>query len=240
MTDEFATNHDRNVWNCLGEILQVGQETFQSAILSASLPLTLGGLGVALSSRIRDAAHWGSWADCLEMVRARHHQVAQNIIDGMTRRASHTLATVEESASRLRKVGVDITSWEALAAGARPQGDVIEWEPTEIIHGWQRHVAVTQHSHHKEQVVWPRLSRPERAMVRSQSGLLLSLPFTAMPMNRLTRMDPGPFRVLLFRRGRAMLSCRSWAYPWEGGSSVNTSWTRLSHARVSSFRKSLW
>ena len=59
------------------------------------------------------------------MVRARLHQVAHNIKDDMTRRASHTLATVEESASRLREVGVEIPSWEALAAGARPQGDVM-------------------------------------------------------------------------------------------------------------------
>ena len=36
-----------------------------------------GCLGVGGSSRVRDAAFWGSFADCLEIVKARHPQVAQ-------------------------------------------------------------------------------------------------------------------------------------------------------------------
>ena len=49
---------------------------------------------------------------------------------------------------------------------------------------------------------WPHLSLAERALVRSQSGPLASVPFTALPIHRISRMDPEPFRVLLLRRLR--------------------------------------
>ena len=62
------------------------------AIASSSLPLTLGGVGVGGALRLRDAAHWGSWADCLEMGRARHPQVAEDVIRGMQGRVSHCLS----------------------------------------------------------------------------------------------------------------------------------------------------
>ena len=44
-----------------------------------SMPLIVGSLGVGGCSRIRHAAHWGSWADCLEMVKDRDPQVAEDI-----------------------------------------------------------------------------------------------------------------------------------------------------------------
>ena len=77
LTAEFAAEQDRNVWRCLAEILRV-RDVERGAIASSSLPLTLGGVGVGGALRLRDAAHWGSWADCLEMVRARHPQVAED------------------------------------------------------------------------------------------------------------------------------------------------------------------
>ena len=64
---EFVADHDRNVWRCLAEILRVG-DVERSSIASSSLPLTLGGVGVGGVLRIWDAAYWGSWVDCLEMV----------------------------------------------------------------------------------------------------------------------------------------------------------------------------
>ena len=46
---------------------------------SASMPLTFGGLGVGGASRMCDAAHWSSWADCVEMVQNRHPHIAHAI-----------------------------------------------------------------------------------------------------------------------------------------------------------------
>ena len=61
------------------------------------------------------------------------------------------------------------------------------------------------HSHHREHVVWPQLTPADRAMVRSQSGPLSSVPFTAMPVDRVSRIDAEQFRVLLLRRLRLPL-----------------------------------
>ena len=60
--------------------------------------------------------------------------------------------------------------------------------------------------------MWPGLARSEKALLRSQSGPLASVPFTSMPVNRVSRVCSQPFCVLLFRRLRLPLpiSVRSW------------------------------
>ena len=60
-------------------------------------------------------------------------------------------------------------------------------------------------AHHRLNVVWPQLSPNERALVKSQSGPLSSVPFTAMPIHRGSKLDSEPFRVLLLRRLRLPL-----------------------------------
>ena len=47
-----------------------------SQVLS-SLALSAGGLGLESAHRVRVAAHWGSWADCILMVRRRHPALAE-------------------------------------------------------------------------------------------------------------------------------------------------------------------
>ena len=42
----------------------------------------------------------------------------------------------------------------------------------------------------------------EQAQVRSQSGPLASVPLTALPVHRVSRMDSEPFQVVLLRRLR--------------------------------------
>ena len=212
LTAEFAAEHDRNVWRCLAEILRVG-DVERSSIASSSLPLTFGGVGVGGALRIRDAAHWGSWADCLEMVRARHPQVAEDIIRGMHGRVSDCLSAVQDCAAHLQDVGAQLPTWEALAGGVRPATSLEEEKEPSEARGWQKHASVSVQSYHREHVVWPQLNPAERAMVRSQSGPLSSVPFTAMPTNRVTRFEAEQFRVLLLRRLRLPLplsvrSCR--------------------------------
>ena len=49
------------------------------------------------------------------------------------------------------------------------------------------------------------VSPTEQAQVRSQSGPLASVPLTALPVYRVSRMDSEPFRVVLLRRLRLPL-----------------------------------
>ena len=67
-TSEYAEQHDQSVLRCLSSILQMDGLPPQTHE-AASMFLTMGGLGVGGCSRIRHAAHWASWADCLEMVK---------------------------------------------------------------------------------------------------------------------------------------------------------------------------
>ena len=191
-TSEYAEQHDQSVLRCLLQMDGLPSLTHEAA----SMPLITGGLGVGGCSRIRHAAHWGSWADCLEMVKDRHPQVAEYIIRGMNM-AHGLMAVVEESGSRLGEVGLDTPNWEALADGLRPGPEEQEREPCQVGHGWQKFASEAVHEHHRVNVVW--------SMVRSQSGPLSSVSFTAMPIHRVSKLDSEPFRVLLLRRLRLPL-----------------------------------
>ena len=212
LTQEFARHHDEQLARCLRRVLHINTMSPEVQV-AASMPLSLGGLGIGNSERTRDAAHWGSWADCLEMIKIRHPDVARRIVQGMATRSSCCFQAVEEAASRLRLMGVDTPNWEVLSSGLRPEeGRRVkhrERDPTQPRHGWQKVASAKVHEQHREEVVWPLLSSSQRASVRSQSGPLASVPFTSFPTCRVTRMESKPFRVLLLRRLRMPLSVRS-------------------------------
>ena len=66
---QFAQDHDRELWHCLSRILDVDLDQCEAGMkASATLPLSLGGLGLRSATRTRVPAHWSSWADCLPMV----------------------------------------------------------------------------------------------------------------------------------------------------------------------------
>ena len=73
--EHFAHNHHHQIWECLARILDV----VLSLKASASLPLSMGGLGLRSAVRTRGPAHWSSWADCLPMVHA-HPDVAVQMV----------------------------------------------------------------------------------------------------------------------------------------------------------------
>ena len=51
------------------------------------------------------------------------------------------------------------------------------------------------HQKFYDEECWPRLSNPERALMRSQCGPLASITFTAVPTSRMTRIEAQPFRL---------------------------------------------
>ena len=54
-----------------------GAEISEHTFDLASLPLSLGGLGLQSAQRVRHAAYWASWSDSLAMVEQRHPDVAR-------------------------------------------------------------------------------------------------------------------------------------------------------------------
>ena len=78
--------------------------------------------------------------------------------------------------------------------------DDAEFDPNLPRRGWQQKVAECVDTQFVATNVWPTLTNQEKALMRSQTGPLSSLPFTVLPTNCFTRFDPQPFRVLLLRR----------------------------------------
>ena len=64
LVSEVAEGHDEGLWRCLCRMLwtDFGNEHSHEV---ASMPLSLGGLGLRSATRTRQAAYGASWADCL-------------------------------------------------------------------------------------------------------------------------------------------------------------------------------
>ena len=78
----YAEGHDRGLWTCMCRLLGTDIENTRSREL-ASVPLSLGGLGLRSATRTREAAYWTSFADCLFMVRNRHPVMVDRILDAL-------------------------------------------------------------------------------------------------------------------------------------------------------------
>ena len=80
----FASHHDDQMWACLCTLLGIDPASVtHSSRIGATLPLRLGGLGLTSAVRLRCAAHWASWADCIWMVHQRHPIVARTNIEAV-------------------------------------------------------------------------------------------------------------------------------------------------------------
>ena len=137
-----------------GPLSEKGSPHQHNASGSASCSVNaVDSLGIGNSERTRDAAHWGSWADCLEMIKIRHPDVVRRIVQEMATRSSRCFQAVEEAASRLRLMGVDTPNWEVLSAGLRPEeGRRVkhrERDPTQPRHGWQKVASAKVHKQHR-------------------------------------------------------------------------------------------
>ena len=117
-TLEFAERHDEQVFKCLTKSAP-DRDAASTQPRGRHLALTLGVSGLGNAQTTRDAAHRVSWADSLEMIRARHPDVCQQGGEGCATWSSMCLGSVADSAERLKTVGARIPSWEALARGVR-------------------------------------------------------------------------------------------------------------------------
>ena len=79
--EQFAHKHDHQIWECLARILDVDLNQCEAGMkASATLPMSMEGLGLRSAVRTRVPARWRSWADCLPMVHARHPDVAMQMV----------------------------------------------------------------------------------------------------------------------------------------------------------------
>ena len=118
--EAYARAHDDMIWQCLCELLK--WDPAEDGREIANLLLVLGGLGLRSALRLREPAHWASWADCLVMIRRqRHLDVTHRLVaqlegqpDTRCLRAAATAAW-----SIIGVVGFEPPSWTDLARGAR-------------------------------------------------------------------------------------------------------------------------
>ena len=99
-------------------------------------------------------------------------------------------------------------SWEALSDGLRPH-EPEDHEPGDVKHGWQHEAASRVERQFLEREMMVRVTAPEQALMRSQSGPYAGMALSTAPANFLTRIDPALLRVLLLRRLRLPLPLSS-------------------------------
>ena len=117
VVEQFARTHDARVWQCLCDILKI-PENFVGNLHkeAATLPLSLGSLGLRSAVRTSVLAHWASWADVLPMIRDRHHVVATTIVNALENdTASSFLGAASRAAQDLDGVEeFEVPQWRAL------------------------------------------------------------------------------------------------------------------------------
>ena len=131
LTENFAEQHDEQVWRCFCELVGVAPAAPAASVRACtSLPLAAGGLGLRSVVRLRHAAHWASWADTIKMVQERHPEVVDvnvRAVEASTRRPALEQSIV---AQYLREAEFAAPSWEELARGIGDAPRAEEEEPT--------------------------------------------------------------------------------------------------------------
>ena len=147
----------------------------------ASLPLRQGGLGLRNIVRLRGAAFWSSWADCLKMVHKRHPAVCGSIVASLRRDDEFPFVhALGQSDTEVRSAGLVARTWEDLVIDKEEEDDA-EFDPNLPRRRWQQKVAECVDTQFVATNVWPILTNQEKALMRSQTGPLSSLPFTVLP-----------------------------------------------------------
>ena len=209
LVNSFAESHDQGLWRCLCAILGVPAETCDGLTrATATLPLSLGGLGLRSAARTRESAYWASWADSLSMVQARHPSVAELMVYHLEGESlSPSLRAASQAATELDGIeGFILPQWSNLAAGFRPENrEPEDHEPGSTRDGWQHGASSGVEQHFRATRLFPHMNPAERALVRSQSGPGAGVPFLTSPTSPLTRIESPLFRVLLQRRLRLPL-----------------------------------
>ena len=115
-------------------------------------------------------AYWGSWADALHVIHYRHPEVAAQLVTALDDEPeSRSLCAAERDVEGV--MGFEPPSWQAAAAGARPEAREPElYEPGTVRQGWQ-HEASTRVEQQFRASFFRRVPEQVQAFVRSQAGV---------------------------------------------------------------------
>ena len=206
LSAEFSQRHDEQMWHCFCKLLKTPPDAVAVSVSkAATLPLTSGGLGLRSAWRLREAAHWASWADTIKMVKARHPDIADIILAAVEARDEvPSVQAINQSVESLAEVGFVAPPWEELARGIVVPPNAEDADPNQPRVGWQAFASRLVESSFLE-ALRPTLSNAEGALLRSQGGPLASAPFVSFPMSRFARLEPQVLRVLFLRRLRLPL-----------------------------------
>ena len=169
---------------CLSQILQVDPASIDVETRdSATLPMSLGGLGIRSAVRTCKAAHWASWADCLPMILERHPLVANIMVEQLEHPRSPCFEAVHSAVRDLTGVGGFVPpSWRELAMGARPR-EPEDFKPGSSRDGWQHEAASRVEESFRETNLFPRLGAARKALMRSQGGPGAGLALSTCPVD---------------------------------------------------------
>ena len=209
LVESFAESHDQGLWRCLCAILEVLVDTCDVVTrATATLPLSLGGLGLRSAERTKVAVCWASWADVLPMIQARHPAVAASMVQHLKGKSwSPSMEPASRAAAQLEGMaGFAVPQWSDLAGGLRPEQREPEvHEPGSSRAGWQHEASSRVQQDFRASCLFPHMSPSERALVRSQSEPGAGVALLTSPSSLLTRIESPLFRVLLQRRHRLPL-----------------------------------
>ena len=178
--------------------------------LLAHRPISRGGLLGASAALIAPAAHWGSCADVIPVLHRRYPHLAEQLLHRLGAEDDSHIDCIDElraATSMLDAKGFAETrpSWEAILAGARPPppddlADEPGWK-----HGFQFYASAVLLDASTEQELIPLLSRAERAMLLSSTGLHAGDAFRAIPTCPELRIQSETLQTMLRRRLRIVI-----------------------------------
>lgn len=206
MAEDYATQRDAALWGTICKILcEENPVNDQVSRTKAQLPARLGGLELRSTHRGREAAYWASWADALGMIKLRNPGIARTIVDSLESGQCQNIACLHQlqrAAQVLDAEGFDARpDWKALADGLRPPPLEPMHRTDGSDHGWQYFASSTRETFARTALL-SRLSRSERAMLRSQSGLGAALTVLTAPTSRECTLQPGRSQAAMRRRVR--------------------------------------
>ena len=214
ITAEFANNHDFAVAACLRRLLAV-DELPATALATAHLPLSHGGLGLTCAATLANPAFWSSWADSLPVLQNQLPQYAAQLLAHLQQPspAIPSIQAATGAAQALQEHGWTPPSWAELTQGIYPDPAATNTEEeAPRTRGWQQQATIPVHTamYNELQAAIPPASQ---ALLQSQAGPFASRAFTTIPYSTEFEYPSHLFRILLLRRLRLHLplsarSCR--------------------------------